>query len=188
MKLCQRVTLLSRSEHLVWGKLPATLIFPQEAVIVEPTNSHSVPCNVLVGCVVSPMRGDRWAPILNPTKSPIAVQHNAKLADVSHLAVEDVHSRKVCANLIMFLMQLSQAHFICWPCAITAWVWFGGHWYERVWCLQFMEGGLDESYHVLSQCFLQRQTWLWRGERFCTLNSSVRFASFVPALSQNTSL
>ncbi len=94
MKLCQAVTLLPRSEHLVWGKLPAnTHISPGSTVIVESTTSCSAPRHVLVGRVVSPMWGDRWVPmkILNPTQSPITLQRNTKLADVSPcLAVEDV--------------------------------------------------------------------------------------------------
>ncbi len=94
VKLCQAVTLLPRSEHLVWGKLPAnTHISPGSTVIVEPTTSRSAPRHVLVGRVVSPMWGDRWVPmkILNPSKSPITLRRNTKLADVSPcLAVEDV--------------------------------------------------------------------------------------------------
>ncbi|KAL1246736.1 hypothetical protein QQF64_034331 [Cirrhinus molitorella] len=87
-------TLLPKTEHLVWGKLPAnTRISPGSTVIVEPTTSRSAPRHVLVGRVVTPMWGDQWVPmkILNSTQSMITLRRNTKLADVSPcLAVEDV--------------------------------------------------------------------------------------------------
>lgn len=36
----------------------------------EPTKSRSIPQNILVGCVVTPLWGDGWVPmkVINPTK------------------------------------------------------------------------------------------------------------------------
>lgn len=95
VKLCQAVTLLPRCEHLAWSKLPANaLIFPGSMVIMELTTSRAAHCHVLVRRVVTPMLGNKWVPmkVLNPTKTPITLRRNTKLADVPFcLAVEDVN-------------------------------------------------------------------------------------------------
>lgn len=60
---------------------------------MEPTSSCSAPKDIIVGQVVSPMWGDRLAPmkILNPTLRPVALLRNAKVADVFPcIAVEDL--------------------------------------------------------------------------------------------------
>ena len=94
VKLHQAVTLLPGHEHLVWGKLPANSRGPPgSTVIVEPTTSRSVPRNILVGRVVTPLWGDGWVPlkIMNPTEKPVFLRRNAKVADVhSCLALEDM--------------------------------------------------------------------------------------------------
>ena len=105
VKLHQAVTLLPGQEHLVWGKLPAASRGPPgSTVVVEPTKSRSMPRNILVGRVVTPLWGDGWVPmkIINPTDSPITLRRNAKIADVSPcMALEDMDaadSARVCSN------------------------------------------------------------------------------------------
>lgn len=93
VKLQQSVTLLARQEHLVWGKLPQNIpMSPGSTVIVEPTSSKSMPRNIMVGRVITPLWGDRWIPmkVTNLSDKPITLKRNSKLADVSPcLAVED---------------------------------------------------------------------------------------------------
>lgn len=93
VKLRQAVTLLARQEYLVWGKLPKNApMSPGSAAIVEPTSSKSMPHNIMVGRVVTPLWGDRWVPmkVTNLSDKPITLKRNCKLADVSPcLAVED---------------------------------------------------------------------------------------------------
>ncbi|KAK7880967.1 hypothetical protein WMY93_032421 [Mugilogobius chulae] len=93
VKLQQSVTLLARQEHLVWGKLPKNVpMSPGSTVIVEPTTSKSMPRNILVGRIVTPLWGDRWVPmkVTNLSDKPITLKKNAKLADVSScVAVEE---------------------------------------------------------------------------------------------------
>lgn len=93
VKLQQSVTLLARQEHLVWGKLPKNVpMSPGSTVIVEPTSSKSMPRNIMVGRVVTPLWGDRWVPmkVTNLSDKPITLKKNAKLADVSTcVAVEE---------------------------------------------------------------------------------------------------
>lgn len=93
VKLQQSVTLLARKEHLVWGKLPKNVPMSQgSTVIIEPTTSKSIPRNIMVGRVITPLWGDRWVPIkvTNLSDKPITLKRNSKLADVSPcLAVED---------------------------------------------------------------------------------------------------
>jgi len=93
VKLTQAVTLLARHEHLVWGRLPTnTPMSPGSTVIVEPTSSRSVPRNILVGRLVTPMWGDRYVPmkIVNLSDRPVTLKRNCKLADVSAcMAAED---------------------------------------------------------------------------------------------------
>ncbi|KAL1268819.1 hypothetical protein QQF64_034182 [Cirrhinus molitorella] len=93
VKLTQAVTLLARHEHLLWGRLPKnTLMSPGSTVIVEPTSSKSMPQNILVGQVITPMWGDGYIPmkIMNLSDQPVTLKRNCKLADVSPcVAVED---------------------------------------------------------------------------------------------------
>lgn len=94
LKLQQCVTLQPQSEHLVWGKLPASAPMSiGSTVIIEPTQSRCRSRKVLVGRVVAPMWGDRWLPmkVINPTSKPVVLKRNAKLADVFPcVAVEDL--------------------------------------------------------------------------------------------------
>ncbi len=93
VRLQQSVTLLARQEHLVWGKLPNNIPMSLgSTVIVEPTTSKSMPRNIMVGRVITPLWGDRWIPMKVTTLSdkPVTMKRNSKLADVSPcLAVED---------------------------------------------------------------------------------------------------
>lgn len=93
VKLQQSVTLLARQEHLVWGKLPKNIpMLPGSTAIVEPTSSKSMPRNIMVGRVITPLWGDGWIPmkVTNVSDKPITLKRNSKLADVSTcLAVED---------------------------------------------------------------------------------------------------
>ena len=93
VKLQQSVTLLARQEHLVWGKLPSNVpMSPGSTVVVEPTTSRSMPRNIMVGRVITPLWGDRWVPmkVTNMSNKPITLKRNSKLADVSPcVAVED---------------------------------------------------------------------------------------------------
>ena len=93
VKLKQSVTLLAMQEHLVWGKLPYNApMSPGSTVLVEPTSSKSMPRNITVGRVVTPLWGDRWVPmkVTNLSDRPVTLKRNCKLADVSPcLAVED---------------------------------------------------------------------------------------------------
>ncbi|KAK0150866.1 hypothetical protein N1851_008029 [Merluccius polli] len=93
VKLQQSVTLLARQEHLVWGKLPKNAsMSPGSTVLVEPTSSKSIPRNIMVGRVITPLWGDRWVPmkITSVSNKPVTLKRNCKLADVSPcLAVED---------------------------------------------------------------------------------------------------
>ncbi|KAJ8385115.1 hypothetical protein AAFF_G00192560 [Aldrovandia affinis] len=94
LKLQQCVTLQPQSEHLVWGKLPASApISVGSTVVVEPTQSRCRSSKVLVGRVVTPMWGDRWLPmkVMNPTSEPVVLKRNTKLADVFPcIAAEDL--------------------------------------------------------------------------------------------------
>ncbi len=93
VKLTQAVTLLAKHEYLVWGRLPKnTPMSPGSTVIVEPTSSKSMPPNILVGRVITPMWGDGYIPmkIMNLSDQPVTLKRNCKLADVSPcVAVED---------------------------------------------------------------------------------------------------
>ena len=65
---------------------------PGSTVLVEPTSSKSMPRNIMVGRVVTPLWGDRWVPmkVTNLSDRPVTLRRNCKLADVSPcLAVED---------------------------------------------------------------------------------------------------
>lgn len=59
VKLQQSVTLIARQEHLVWGKLPNNVpMSPGSTVIVKPTSSRSLPRNIMIGRVITPLWGD----------------------------------------------------------------------------------------------------------------------------------
>ncbi|KAL1248886.1 hypothetical protein QQF64_022204 [Cirrhinus molitorella] len=69
-----------------------TLISPGSTVIVEPTSSKSMPQNILVGRVITPMWGDGYIPmkIMNLSDQPMTLKRNCMLADVSPcVAAED---------------------------------------------------------------------------------------------------
>ncbi|KAI3354733.1 hypothetical protein L3Q82_004566 [Scortum barcoo] len=93
VKLQQSITLLTRQEHLVWDKLPKNAPMSLgSTVIVEPTSSKSMPRNIMVGRIITPLWGDGWVPmkVTNLLDKPITLKRNSKLADVSPcLAVED---------------------------------------------------------------------------------------------------
>ncbi len=107
LKLQRCVTLQPQSEHLVWGKLPASApMSVGSTVVVEPTQARCRPRNVLVGRIVTPMWGDRVLPmrVINPTNEPVMLKRNIKRADVFPcVAAEDlsqpdhiqVHSQSV---------------------------------------------------------------------------------------------
>ena len=104
IKLRQSVILEPLCEHLVWGKLPASAsLSVGSTVVVEPTQSRSRPRNVLVGCVVTPLWGDRWVPVklINPSSKAVTLRRNCKIADVFPcVAVEELPSpEKVSVNI-----------------------------------------------------------------------------------------
>ncbi|KAL0152835.1 hypothetical protein M9458_051856, partial [Cirrhinus mrigala] len=80
VKLQRSVTLEPQTEHLVWGKLPHT-------VIVQPTESRSRPRQILVGRVITPLWGDGSIPlkVINPTNYKVVLKRNAKIADVDEM-------------------------------------------------------------------------------------------------------
>lgn len=94
LKLQKCVVLQPQSEHLGWGKLPASVpISVGSTVLVEPTQSRCRPNKVIIGRVVAPMWGDRWLPVklMNPTTEPIVLKKNTKVADVFPcIATEDL--------------------------------------------------------------------------------------------------
>lgn len=93
VKLQQSVTLMAKKEHLVWGRLPSnTAMSPGSTIIVEATSSRSMPRDIIIGRVVTPLWGDRWVPlkVTNLSDKPVTLKRNCKLADVFPcLAVED---------------------------------------------------------------------------------------------------
>lgn len=93
VKLQRAVTLMAKQEHLVWGRLPSNAPMSLgSTVVVEATSSKSMPRDVIIGCVVTPLWGDRWIPlkVTNLSDKPITLKRNCKLADVFPcIAVED---------------------------------------------------------------------------------------------------
>ena len=93
VKLRHAVTLEPMQEHLVWGRLPShACISAGSTVVVEPSESRTVPRSVIVGRVVTPLWGDGWVPvrIINPSTRPVILRRNCKIADVSPcVALED---------------------------------------------------------------------------------------------------
>lgn len=88
VKLQQSVTLLARQEHLVWGRLPKnTPMSPGSTMIVEPTASKSMPRNIIVGRIITPLWGDGWVPmkVANLLDKPITLKRNSKMDDVFSL-------------------------------------------------------------------------------------------------------
>lgn len=93
VKLKHAVTLEPLKEHLVWGRLPAHVCLSAgSTVVVEPSESRTVPRSVMVGRVVTPLWGDGWVPVrvINPSPRPVTLRRNCKIADVSPcVALED---------------------------------------------------------------------------------------------------
>ncbi|KAK0131199.1 hypothetical protein N1851_034104 [Merluccius polli] len=93
VKLKHAVTLEPMKEHLVWGRLPShECLSAGSTVIVEPSESRTVPRTVMVGRIVTPLWGDGWVPVrvINPSNKPVNLRRNCKLADVSPCtALED---------------------------------------------------------------------------------------------------
>ncbi len=93
VKLQRSVTLMAKQEHLVWGRLPSdAAMSPGSTVIVEATSSRTMPRDIIIGRVVTPLWGDRWVPlkVTNLSEKPVTLKRNRKLADVFPcLAVED---------------------------------------------------------------------------------------------------
>ncbi len=93
VKLQQSVTLMAKQEHLVWGRLPSdAAMSPGSTVIVEATSSRTMPQDIIIGHVVTPLWGDRWVPlkVTNLSEKPVTLKRNRKLVDVFLcLAVED---------------------------------------------------------------------------------------------------
>ncbi|KAK0147322.1 hypothetical protein N1851_013258 [Merluccius polli] len=93
VKLKHAVTLEPLTEHLVWGRLPTYLhLSAGSTVVVEPSESRTVPRSVMVGRVVTPLWGDGWVPVrvINPSTKPVTLRRNCKIADVSPcVALED---------------------------------------------------------------------------------------------------
>lgn len=93
VKLKHAVTLEPMKEHLVWGRLPShKCLSAGSTVIVEPSESCTVPRTVMVGRIVTPLWGDGWVPVrvINPSCKPVTLKRNCKIADVSPcVAIED---------------------------------------------------------------------------------------------------
>lgn len=93
VKLKRAVTLEPMTEHLVWGRLPShTCLSAGSTVVVEPSESRTVPRTIVVGRVVTPLWGDGWVPVrvINPSTKPVTLRRNCIIADVSPcVALED---------------------------------------------------------------------------------------------------
>ncbi|XP_061823055.1 uncharacterized protein [Nerophis lumbriciformis] len=93
VKLKHAVTLEPMTEHLVWGRLPShACLSAGSAVVVEPSESRTVPRTIVVGRVVTPLWGDGWVPVrvINPATKPVTLKRNCIIADVSPcVALED---------------------------------------------------------------------------------------------------
>ncbi|KAF7654715.1 hypothetical protein LDENG_00065930 [Lucifuga dentata] len=80
-------------EHLVWGRLPHhASITAGSTVIVEPSESRTVPRTIMVGCIITPLWGDGYVPVrlIKPSTRSVTLRHNCKIADVSTcVALED---------------------------------------------------------------------------------------------------
>ncbi|KAK0153851.1 Retrovirus-related Pol polyprotein from transposon gypsy [Merluccius polli] len=102
VKLKHAVTLEPMKEHLVWGRLPShECLSAGSTVIVEPSESRTVPRTVMVGRIVTPIWGDRWVPVrvINPSNKSVNLRRNCKLADVSPCtALEDFDNDYLYAN------------------------------------------------------------------------------------------
>ena len=93
VKLKHAVTLEPMREHLVWGRLPGHVCLSAgSTLVVEPSQSRTVPRTVMVGRLVTPLWGDGWVPvrIINPSNKPVTLRRNCKIADASPcVALED---------------------------------------------------------------------------------------------------
>lgn len=93
VKLKHAVTLEPMREHLVWGRLPNhKYLSAGSTVVVEPSESRTVPRTVIVGRTVTPLWGDGWVPVrvINPSHKHVTLRRNCKIADVSPcVALED---------------------------------------------------------------------------------------------------
>ncbi|KAK0144036.1 hypothetical protein N1851_017626 [Merluccius polli] len=99
VKLKHAVTLEPMKEHLVWGSHEC--LSAGSTVIVEPSESRTVPRTVMVGRIVTPLWGDGWVPVrvINPSNKPVNLRRNCKLADVSPCtALEDFDNDYLYAN------------------------------------------------------------------------------------------
>lgn len=58
------VTLQPQSEYLVWGKLPSkAMVSVGSTAVIEPTQCNSMPKQILVGRVITPLFGDGLVPV-----------------------------------------------------------------------------------------------------------------------------
>lgn len=100
VKLHQCVTLQPKQEHLVWGKLPRNApMSPGSTVVVEPTTSKSVLCDIMVSRVVTPLWGDRWVSVkvTNSLTSQLLSREIAHWQMYSRvLLLKSSNSSKVC--------------------------------------------------------------------------------------------
>ena len=168
VKLKQSVTLEPLSEHLVWGKLPASAtISVGSTVIVEATQSKSRPRNVLVGRVIMPLWGDGWVPLklINPSDQMLVLKRSSKVADVSPcIAVEELSAADgVCVNTrdvtiwkIWYLDYHDQIITVndCGGCLWSVccwWLVYSLTWPESDW--------LDSGWVGLHNCGAWEQSW-----------------------------
>lgn len=82
VKLQQSVTLMAKQKHLVWGRLLSNAAMsPGSTVIVEATSSRSMPRDIIIGRVVTPLWRDRWVPlkVSNLSDKPVTLKRNFKM-------------------------------------------------------------------------------------------------------------
>ncbi|KAK0150870.1 hypothetical protein N1851_008033 [Merluccius polli] len=118
VKLKHAVTLEPLTEHLVWGRLPTYLhLSAGSTVVVEPSESRTVPRSVMVGRVVTPLWGDGWVPVrvINPSTKPVTLRRNCKIADVSPcVALEDFDTDYLyCGSSAPVSTHLLKGSFCC---------------------------------------------------------------------------
>ena len=93
VKLKHAVTLEPMKEHLVWGCLPShACLSAGSTLVVEPSQSRTVPRTVMVGRLVTTLWGNGWVPVrvINPSHKPVTLKRNCKIADVFPcVALED---------------------------------------------------------------------------------------------------
>lgn len=89
VKLQLSVTLMAKQEHLLWGRLLSnSAMSPGSIVIVEATSSRTMPQDIIVGHIVTPLWGNCWVPlkVTNISDKPVSLKRNRKFLC---LAVED---------------------------------------------------------------------------------------------------